>query len=327
VQRLTSEVVALSLSRSAPPWLRERAPQGAVSRRAVLDALADVASERLVLQTCERVETYFAAEGGGEAFAPVDALARWLRVPPEALAPHLAVHRGHGAARHLFRVTAGLESRLIGELQVRAQVRQAFAEAREARALGPLLDALARAALHTGRLVHRETDLGRSTSLAELTLRRLRDDLGGLRGRSVVVAGTGRLAAEVAAALSGAGAQLAIASRERERARTLSARFAGAALARDDLDRALAEADGLVTCTQGLLPIGSARRPLAVVDLGAPANVPTRLAADPRVRLTRLDELTRGDAGGLEVAKAIRIVEHEATRFQLWRAARAQAAA
>jgi glutamyl-tRNA reductase len=323
VQRLTREILALSLSRRAPAWLRERAPQGAASRRALLDALSGVAPERLVLQTCERIETYVAAEGG-EPFALVDALARWLRVPPDALASHLEVHRGRAAARHLFRVAAGLESRLVGEPQIRGQVRVAFTEAREACALGLLLDGLVRAALHSSRLVHRETALGRGTSLSELTLGRLREELGVLRGRSVVVAGTGRLAVEIVAALAGAGARVAVASRRLDRARHVAARYSAGLLSHSDLVSALADADALVTCTHGLLPIAVPAKTISVVDLGMPANVPPLAGAG--IRLTRLDDLT-GPAAVPEIAKAVQIVEHEAERFQLWRVSRVPAAA
>jgi glutamyl-tRNA reductase len=116
-------------------------------------------------------------------------------------------------------------------------------------------------------------------------------------------------------------------SRQLERAQHVAARFSAGSFSHSDLVWATAAADALVACTHDLLPIAVAAKPISVVDLGMPANIPQRFAADPRVRLTRLDDLTRGDAAGLEVAKAIRIVEHEAERFQLWRVGRAQAAA
>jgi glutamyl-tRNA reductase len=323
VQRLSAEILAVSLARHAPAWLREAAPSGAASRQALLDVLGHTAPERLVLHTCERFELYLAGEAG-EASSLFSPLASWLRVSPDVLASHVQVHRGDAVAEHLFRVAAGLESRRIGEPQIRGQLREAFAEAREARAVGPLLDALCRAALHTGRLVRRETALGRGASLVDLTLARLREDLTLLRGRSVLVAGTGRLAAEVVAALSGTGALVTVASRQFERAERLAVRFHAQALSHSDLSRALLRADALVTCSHGLLPIevaAVAGRRLSVVDLGMPSNVPAPLAADPALRLTRLDDLT-GAAAGPEIAKALAIVANEHEHFRRWRAER-----
>jgi glutamyl-tRNA reductase len=322
VQRLRSEILGLSLDRRAPSWLRERAPAGAARRRELLDALATAAPERVVLHTCERLELYVAAEGG-DASSLLSPFAEWLGVSPVVLASYALVHRSDDAVDHLFRVVAGLESRLVGEPQIRGQVRQALAEAREARVVGPSLDALFRAALHAGRLVHRDTALARGTSLVDLTLARLRDDLAGLRGRTVVVAGTGRLAGEIAAALSGSGALVAVASRSLERATALAARARAEAISYDGLDRCLARAEALVACTHGLLPIPAetlAGRRLSVLDLGVPSNVPASVA--PLVRLTRLDDLT-GTAAGPEIAKALAIVANEQAHYRRGRAQRA----
>jgi glutamyl-tRNA reductase len=323
VQRLSATIFSVSLTRRAPAWLREQIPSGAASREALLAVLANAAPERLVLHTCERFELYLAGEAA-EASLLFSPLGAWLRVSPAVLASHAEIHRGDAVAEHLFRVTVGLESRLVGEPQIRGQVRAAFAEAREARALGPLLDALFRAALHTGRLVHRDTALGRGRSLVDLAVARLREELTVLRGRSVLVAGTGRLAADLVAALSGAGALVSVASRERERAVALADRFHAEAVSRCDIGQVLARVDALVTCTHGVLPIDArvaTGRGVSVVDLGMPANVPPSLAAVPGIRLTRLDDLT-GAGARPEVAEALAIVANEHEHFRRWRTAR-----
>jgi glutamyl-tRNA reductase len=310
----------VSLARDAPAALRESIPAGPGPRRELLDALARTAPERLVLHTCERLELYLAADRA-EAEAVFATVARWLRVAPDVLAAHVNVMRGDETARHFFRVASGLESRLVGEPQIRGQVREAFREARAAGALGPHLDALCRAALHAARLVHRETSLARGTSLAERALDRLREQLGTLRERAVVVAGTGRLAAQVVSTLAGAQARVTVASRSLERAEAIAARFSAGALLYDGLDQALATSDALVTCTDGVLPMAITRPSLVVVDLGMPPNVPLDRTR-PWLRLTRLEDFS-GAAVEREVARASRIVDDETERFAMWRAARA----
>jgi glutamyl-tRNA reductase len=316
---MSPALLGVSLARHAPVALRERVPVGPGPRRELLDTLAAVAPERFLLHTCERLELYLAADRP-EADAVFPAVARWLRVAPDALAAHVRVVRGDEAARHLFRVASGLQSRLLGEPQIRGQVREAFREARAAGALGPHVDALCRAALHAARLVHRNTTLGRGTCLAELALGRLGAELGTLRGRSVVVAGTGRLGAQVVGALAAAHARVTVASRSVERAEAMGRRFSAGAVGPGDLDRALATADALVTCTHGVLPIVAVRASLVVLDLGMPPNVPRRVTGDG-LRLARLEDLTAG-AVGSEVVKAARIVDQEVERFGLWRAQR-----
>jgi glutamyl-tRNA reductase len=324
MQRLTPELYCLSLARrGTPAWISDRVPAGADMRRWMLDRLCDLAPERLVLHTCERFEVYVAAEG----FRVRECLRRmaaWLDLEPEVLAPYVAVRWADEVAGHLFRVTAGLESRLVGEPQIRLQVRQAFLEARAAGAVGPLLDALLRAALHTGRVVRRKTLLGQGTSVVTLAVERLRAELGTLRGRLIVVAGTGGLAADVVAALSASWVRTAVSSRRIERAQALAFRFQADVTSPVDLGRCLTRADALVACTHGRVPIDSsaiAGRPFSIIDLGMPPNIDPTLAALPAVRLTRLEDLT-GPDGGAEVARAARLVSEERLRFRRWWIAR-----
>jgi glutamyl-tRNA reductase len=297
VQRVTGpgELLALSLPRSA-------APATPAARARLLSSLAAVASERLLLATCERVELYLAGAHAG--------------IPPLA-----QLRRGDAAARHLLRVAAGLESRVVGEPEIQGQVRAAFLEAQAQRALGPVLSALARGALHAGKRVRAETGLGRAPSLVTLTLARLSEQLRGLRHRALIVAGTGALANQILAALRGAGAgRLAVKSRSAERAGAVCARMRATPLHESDAQ----PWDALIACSNGPVALdGIAARDgaaLVVVDLGVPPNVeaPARGA-----RITRLHELTR-NAGVKPAAlrAAEGIVDGELQRFSRWLSAR-----
>ncbi len=321
MQRLTGDILALSLVKhSAPAGVCARVPAGAVEGRRMLDGLADLAGERLILHTCERFEVYAAAKTA----TPdrwIGRLAALLELEPAVLRPYVELRHGDEAARHLLRVAAGLESRLVGEPQIQGQVRQAAHQAREARALGPFLDALARAAIHAGRRARRETRLGQGgASIVSLALDRLRDVYGSLRDRRVIVCGTGSLAAELVSVLSGSGAKVSIASRTPARAQALAARFGAETIHRSELARALVRADALVACTHGVVPIEAeavSGRRFAIVDLGMPPNVEPRVGQLAEVRLWGLDDLTsRVDTS--DVSRAAAIVEEELTRFRRW---------
>ncbi len=327
MQRLSADLLSMSIH-SAPAGVISRVPAGAENRRRLLDALSGLASERLVLHTCERFEVY-AAGGIEDATAWIGHVAGWLDLVPQSLAPHVELRRDDEAARHLLRVAAGLESRLVGEPQIRGQVRQAFQEAQAARAVGPLLDALLRAALHAGRRVRRETLLGRGgSSIVGLGLDRLRETLGTVVGRTVIVAGTGSLASQAVAALNAAAARVVITSRAAERAEALASHFDTEAVGHDGLPDALGRADALIACTHGRIPIDEAAvvgRRFPIVDLGMPPNVDPRVAEWAGVGLTVLDDLTT-TAAAPDVSKAAAIVEEEEVLFRRWRAGRRAAA-
>jgi glutamyl-tRNA reductase len=305
VQRVSEELLALTFARPSPyeaGWL------------------AQAAREHLVLSTCERFEIYLAGAAAGA---------------PSLLAP-CGVRRDGEAARHLFRVAAGLESRLVGEPQILGQLRAAFLAGSARRSLGPVLSALARAALHAGRRARCETGLGRAPTIVTLTLARLSQELGGLRRRAVLVAGTGALAAEIAPALRAAGAgRLYVLSREPRRADALAARVAGVGVGDAGL-AALAPLDAVVTCSNRLVPLaevaaapGARGRRLAIVDLGAPPNVALAQPQLTSVSLARLGELSAAAAAGDDparrsaIAAAEALLERELERFLRWRRARA----
>ena len=282
-------------------------------RKRLLSALLDGAREALLLVTCERLELY---ARGARPGVVLSRLASGLGVRACDLETLLVAKSRRFPEQHLLRVAAGLESRLVGEPQIQGQVRAAFLEAEAAGAIGPVLGALGRAAIHAGKRVRAETGLGRAPSLVALTLARLSEELGGLHRRSVAVVGTGSLAAEITTALRAAGAgRLLVASRTPERAADLAARVRGVAVREEDIDSERA-IDAVVACTNHRVALHDRRR--LVIDLGVPPNV------DPGPRVVRLSDLTAESRASrpAEVRAAEALVALELQRFARWRAAR-----
>ena len=134
--------------RTAPLDLRERlAFDDAKHARAVTELAARFGCEVVLLSTCNRVEL-LVARGAGERPFDLGLAAEFLgevhRVPAASVAPLLYEHEGAAAVRHLFRVTASLDSLVVGEGQIAGQVKQAFEAARNGGATGPLLNACSR---------------------------------------------------------------------------------------------------------------------------------------------------------------------------------------
>ena len=165
---------------SAPLAIRESLRPDQGQRRAILERLAEVATGRLVLSTCERFELY-AMSARTDTATWVRLLANWFHLPAALVSRHVQTLQGSGAARHFLRVAAGLESRIVGEVQILGQTRDAFLLAQSAGSLDAHLNALGRAAIRAGKRVRSETTLNaEARSIATITLDHLHRVFGGL---------------------------------------------------------------------------------------------------------------------------------------------------
>src|SRR5918997_4951181 len=161
-------VLALGLSyRMAPVELLERvaiSDDGFAKAYRRLSEL-DSVEESVLLSTCNRVEVYAEVDGYHTGFQDLKRfLSEATDVPVDELAPPLYSHYEDHAAEHLFSVAAGLDSMVLGEPQVLAQVRAAFRRAQEEGALGSELRPLFDRAVRAGRRVRAETSIGASPS-------------------------------------------------------------------------------------------------------------------------------------------------------------------
>ena len=226
-----SELLAIGIShKTAPVEVRERlALTDARAAEFVRDlhGVPDV-QEVVALSTCNRTELYLVVDDPVEAESTVlGMLARQASIRPTALAGAIYSHRNCEAARHLYRVSSGLESMIVGEDQIQGQVRRAYDAALERETTGPLTNHLFRAALSTGKRVRSETAIGEGNlSLPSVSAMLASEALGDLRGRRVVIIGTGESSELAARALADAGCELVfVATRRRDRAVSLAARF------------------------------------------------------------------------------------------------------
>ena len=219
-------------------------------------------------------------------------LARRAGIRPTELLDGIYSLRNCDAARHLYRVTGGLESMIVGEAEVQGQVKRAYEAALAARTTGPMTNKLFRAALATGKRVRTETTISKGrASVASVAVDAAREALGDLAERHVLIIGAGETAELTAQALHDHGVStMFIANRRRERATVLAERFGGATASFDALPAELARADIVISSTSSphtLLEaedlevvVGRAPRPPA-------AAARPRRAARHRARLRR----------------------------------------
>jgi hydroxymethylbilane synthase len=288
--------------------------------------------EAALLSTCNRTGVY-ALGGCPEPLARF--LVAYKGLAPEELRPHLAVYEGRAVVEHLFAVAAGLESQVLGEPQILGQVRRAYEFARQAEAVGPILDELFQQAIRVGKRVRAETELGRRpASLATVAVERAARVYPDLSRVEALLLGTGEMGRLVARLLCERGIQkLWVASRSPERAAALARELDARALAIQDLEARLRDVDVVISATEAaqdyVLRAEQLRwaqgrdRELFLVDLGVPRTLDPEIKRLPGVQLHDLDDLKALSEEARrhrerEVPKAWAIVREETEDYWAW---------
>ncbi len=329
--------------RNAPVELLERV---AVSGQALPKALHGLVSrehlaEAVLLSTCNRTEIYARAT----LFHPgIDDARHFLAevggIDPDALADLLYTYHDDAAVAHLFAVSAGLDSMIIGEHEILGQVREAWQVAEVEGTAGSLLSRTFRQAVEVGKRARTETAIGRhavSVSSAAVTL--AGETLGTLEGRRVLVLGAGEMGEQTAVALAGAGVgEIVVANRTTERAATLAERVGGRAIGLEQIADVMVRADVLLSCTgadevlverAAIESVMRARdnRAMLVIDVAVPRNVDPGVGQIFGVTLLDIDALRALGEQSLqqrraEVGRVREMIATEIDRYRTERSAR-----
>ena len=322
--------------RTAPLEVRERFAHGA---HEVPGALARViaagASGGVLLSTCNRTEFYLVTDDEPALETVWSLLGERLDpTPTTGVREYGYIARDRDAVRHLYRVSAGLDSMILGESQIQGQVRDAW-EASRAQA-GPVLHRLFQTALHVGSRVRTETGLGMGTASAASAAAQVAAKIfGDLAGRQALILGAGDMAELAATCLSDQGAQITlVANRTQERARAIAERLGGRAVsleeawphfATTDIALCSTAAPHAVVTWERVGPLIAQRRgrPLCILDLAVPRDVDPAIAQIENVFLYDVDDLQKVAAQATarrrdEIPAAERIVEEETDLFWAW---------
>ena len=335
-----SELLALGVShKTAPVALRERValPEG-LAEEFLGQVLTDPEiNEGVVISTCNRTEVYVVAGDPVAAETTVlGLLARRAGIRPTELAEPIYSLRNCDAARHLYRVTSGLEAMIVGEAEIQGQVKRSYERALAAGVTGPLTNRLFGAALATGKRVRSETTVSASrVSVPSVAVDAAAEAIGELDGKRVVILGTGEMAEGTAQALAHVGAAtIFVANRRRERAASLAQRFSGEVVGFDALPQQLERADIVLASTSSPHPIVGhdelalvmrqrRHRPLLLIDIAVPRDVDPLCVEIPGVTLYDIDHLQTVVSRNLQVReaearRAEEIIEEEIQRFAGW---------
>lgn len=328
----TSHAVAPTSLREAMAMSEERARKFLSE----LDSALPSVHEAAILSTCTRTEIYLVAPDRSSAERVRDRLASRAIDRSSRPERHIYLLEGDEAARHVFRVAAGLDSIVLGEGQILSQVKEARRLAWSEGTCGTILCQLLDDAVRCGKRIRTETNLNRgSVSIASSAARFLERELGGFQGRKVLVLGageTGRLTSRLLAKLGPE--SIVVVNRTRRAAEALAREVGGQAESLRDLADVLEHCDAAVCATAAAEPIlgvellrrvqhSRSFRPLVLVDIANPRDVEPAAAEIAGIVLFDLDHMREHvedthEQRRQEVEPAERIVEEELGQFIRW---------
>jgi glutamyl-tRNA reductase len=335
-------IVCIGLSHhTAPVEVRERHAFPASRMSEALVALRDYHSvrEAVMLQTCGRLEIYAELEDYEAGVVEIKSFLTNFghRSTEYDIESFLYTLLGRQAIEHLFRVSTGLDSMLIGEAEILGQVKDAYVQAQHAKSLGKSLHRLFREALQAGKTARSQTRIGdESVSVATAAVEAAKARLGSLERTSIVVVGAGKMGRVAVRRLRQEGAsRLIVTNRTISRAREIVAEAGfGEAVELPGLVDALAAADVVVASTGAshfilnVERVGEAMarrpdRPLFVVDIAVPRDADPAIAEIPNVSLVDIDGLKSVVEEKLDVRREAipeveEIVDEFAARFAHW---------
>ncbi len=302
---------------------------------------ADNLSEVVVLSTCNRVEIYAYAERFHGGYQDIrEFIGRHAGLAPEDIADHLYALHDAEAVRHLFSVTAGLDSAVVGEHEILGQVRTAWDRSSEHGNVGSVLGPLFRHALETGKRARTDTAIGRGiASVSQAAVALAADHLNGLEGRTVLVLGAGEMAEGTVKSLAAAGtSDIFVANRTWENAVRLAEACGGTSVGLEQVPDALVAVDVLVTTTGAqdiifelvdVVDVITRRtgRELVIVDVAVPRDVDPAATDLDGVVLLNMDDIgafvdQQMTTRTRVVGNVESIVDEEVNRYQVVTSAR-----
>jgi glutamyl-tRNA reductase len=289
--------------KTAPVALREKVAFSEDRLAAALRTLREElgVAEALILSTCNRTEVYWSGATSGSE------LSQWLERHHGNnldLAASLYIHQESRAIEHTFSVASGLDSMVLGEVQILGQLKDAYRIAQESGSTGPILNKLFQAAFSAAKRVRTETRIGaNAVSLASATVSLARRVYEDLSVHNVLIVGAGDMNALTARHFMSAGVKrMVIANRTLSRAQALAAELNAQPASLSELGQELAQADIVISCTASPEPLISKRaveaairarrrRPIFMVDMAVPRDIEPEVAQLEDVYLFSIDDL------------------------------------
>jgi glutamyl-tRNA reductase len=333
-------IVLIGLNhKTAPLAVREKIFTGCQEEKDLLSSLRSIngVGEVLYLSTCNRIEIIASVEETEDAGKSLnDFLAQNGGLTPTEVANCFYEYRGEEAVRHIFRVSASLDSLVIGETQILGQVKDAYRQALAQNATGVVLNRLMHCSFRAAKRVRSETAIAvNPVSVSFAAVELAKKIFGSLTGKKILLIGAGEMAELTGMHLISNGAEeIIVANRSMPQAIALAEKFHGEAVSLDALEEKLIEVDIVISSTGAPAYIVTAdlirkihhqrkNRLLFLIDIAVPRDIDPAASLLENVYLYNIDNLQdivdeNMNVRKKEAIKAEMIVEEEITRYVSW---------
>ena len=290
--------------------------------------------EVAILSTCNRVEVYAATYSRDGCTVLFDFLSNYHQIEPQQLDKFTYSHQNLDAVRHLFNVTASLDSMVVGEPQILGQVKEAYAQSLAAGATGDILNRLFTKALSVGKRIRTETDIAAgAVSISYAAVELAKKIFQSLEDKTVAIIGAGEMSELTAQHLvKNNVSKVIVANRTYQRAVDIAKKFNGIPLEYDADLSFLVEADIVISSTDAphylidrhsLAEIMRQRkhRYMFLIDIAVPRDIDPEVSKVDNAFLYNIDDLEMVVASNLkdrghEAEVAAQIVKEEVVKFQ-----------
>lgn len=325
--------------KTAPVEIRERLSFAPNELESAMKALKNKKSilENVIISTCNRTEIYAVVDQlhTGRYYIKTF-LSEWFKIEKEEFSPYLTILEDDGAINHLFNVTCGLNSMILGETQILGQVRTSFLEAQAYQTIGTIFNQLFKQAITVAKRAHFETEIGsNAVSVSYAAVELAKKVFGNLSKKNVLILGAGKMGELAVQNLYGSGVEnVTVINRTFEKAQDLAARFSGQAKSIEELENTMLDADivisstgakGYVITKEIVAELDKLRkgRPLFMVDIAVPRDIDPAISELENVFLYDIDDLEGIVQANLEerrvVAEKIELmIEAEMVAFKKW---------
>ncbi|MDX8364035.1 glutamyl-tRNA reductase [Cytobacillus sp. IB215665] len=293
--------------KTAPVEIREKLTFDANRLHEAMKALQKQKSilENVIISTCNRTEVYAVVDQLHTGRYYIKAfLADWFNLDKDEVSPYLTIFESDGAIEHLFNVTCGLKSMVLGETQILGQVRSSFLLAQEAQTTGTIFNQLFKQVITLAKRAHSETEISSNAmSISYAAVELAKKIFGQLTNKHVLILGAGKMGELAVENLHGNGVkQVTVVNRTMEKAESLAERFSGQAKSMEDIQQAIVEADIMISSTGAkgyvinkamMEQVKKMRkgRPIFMVDIAVPRDLDPQLAELDNVFLYDIDDL------------------------------------
>lgn len=293
--------------------------------------------ENVIVSTCNRSEIYAVVDELNEGQYDIKQfLANWFHIPAEKFEQYLFIYEEKASLHHLFKVTAGIDSMVLGETQILGQVRKSFLEAQELGTTGTIFNKLFKQAITFAKRAHSETAIGENAvSVSYAAVELAKKVFGSLKNKHVVILGAGQMGELTIQNLYGSGvSKVTVINRTLEKAQALAAKFSGNARSMDELQCSLLEADILISSTGAtnyvidydmMQHVSKMRKAdaLFMVDIAVPRDIDPEIAHLSNVFLYDIDDLqgiVQANLAEREAAAAqiVAMIDAEIQTFNEW---------